>query len=79
MVAILNNQTAAQPGTQCEDPRLVTYVAQSQITVELLSIHFLLCSQSKWEFVWYYARYQCNAPTTTVRERVGHRWGFNVS
>ena len=41
------NQTAARPGAQHEDPRLVVYIAQSQITVELLPIHCLLCSQPK--------------------------------
>ena len=35
------NQTAARPGAQHEDPRLVAYVVQSQITVEQLPIHCL--------------------------------------
>ena len=45
------NQAAARPGAQHEDLRLVVYVAQSQITVELLPIHCLLYNQPKWEIV----------------------------
>ena len=44
-------QTATRPGTQHEDPRLVVYVAQSQITVEQLctSTLFTVYSQPELE------------------------------